>query len=362
MWDSEKVYFKNDDYFFDLVVDINESKSSVVLETYIFKPDRLGHQIISSLIKASLRGVKIKVMIDGVGSSATTANPIRFLHNYGIETKVYHPISDFFHLNRRDHRKIVLIDDYVAWVGSQNITSDHLPHVENRRNWYDVGLRVSGAGVTKINSSFQKIWSEQRPRKNYIKEKIKRLKKKELTTEITHVRLNDSVLDRIRYINEFIQKISKSNYRVWLTTPYFVPTRRLIKALSEAARCGVDVRILLPAQSDVFFMPWVADCYYEVLLQSGVKIFEYEKGILHAKYLILDDWILVGSSNLNYRSFFWDLEIDIVVTQDMTIKAILEEFDQKTTQANRVQRDWFNRRSFWRKFLGRVFLLFRQWL
>ncbi|KZZ13905.1 hypothetical protein A3758_28475 [Oleiphilus sp. HI0118] len=160
-----------------------------------------------------------------------------------------------------------------------------------------------------------------------------------------------------------LSKIWGAKQRILITNAYFVPENTLLRALVGAAKKGVRVSIILPEESDVFFMPWVAAYFYRVLLSAGAKIYEYTPAMLHAKTIVIDDWCTIGSSNLNHRSFRHDLEVDYIVQTDDARAQLLQDFESDIAQSTEQRLEDLGKKKTWRLLLGAVILLlFGRWL
>jgi cardiolipin synthase len=208
-------------------------------------------------------------------------------------------------INRRDHRKLCVVDESRAWVGSFNITSDHLPLAAGGLGWRDYAVELSGRRVDSLVETFESLWWRTRPR----------LWRGFLAGYIS----NRSM--RARYLkNRFVARsVVNARDRVWLVSAYFLPTAALRRALLHACRDGVEVCLILPERSDVVMFPVLSSHYYRTLLLAGARIFLYQPGVLHAKALLIDDFAIIGSSNWNYRSALHDLELDVVLRQAGTL-------------------------------------------
>jgi cardiolipin synthase len=163
------------------------------------------------------------------------------------------------------------------------------------------------------------------------------------------------------FYKNFLDRIDLSQKRIWLTTPYFIPKRRMIKLLARAAKRGVDVRILISFQTDVPIFRTLQYFYYEYLLKKGVKIFQYTNTILHAKSYIIDDWYTIGSSNLNHRSFMHDLEVDLIVQEEKNMRKIEQDFLESTQDSTPITMNLLNKRPLIDKILARLFFIFKYW-
>ncbi len=374
---AETIFVNADQYFDALIEDINQAKESIALETYIFQRDTLGIRIIQALAAAAQRGVKVRVMVDGAGTPWWSTQFAKILEKSGAVTKVFHPfpwqlwnwsrsvtktslstrwIYLLFKINSRDHRKVCLIDRTIAYVGSMNISKCHLSHHSGGDNWRDTALRLHHHDLSDLYRPFEMAW-DHLPMKERLREAFQ------------HVRRNPAIRSnhtrhrrRILYKN-LLRKISTCRHHIWITNAYFVPDNFLLRCLQEAAQSGVDVRILLPRKSDVMMMPWASTAFYFNLLKAGVRIFEYLPGILHAKTLILDDWALIGSSNLNHRSLLHDLEVDVLLSVPESIKCLETHFLNDLKHSREISLpSWHSMRPRYQRWLGRLLLHVKYWI
>ncbi len=381
-WRSEKIWFDGDAFFDALIEDIGRARVTVDLQTYIFHDDNLGARVTAALRAAAARGVAVRLLVDGAGGGLWIAKHGRDLVSDQIAVRIYHPLpwlmfsqvysgrsglARMFRMvlqvNRRTHRKMCLIDQRVAWIGSFNCSGCHCRTYRCEDSWRDTGARVEGLAVAELYQSFNWVWrrswrlSRRQMRPPVVWPGV--LKRRE---ESGLVRLNDTLRQRRRMFRELIDRIAGAKRRVWVTAAYFVPNHRLVTALGRAARNGIDVRMLMPTKSDVVFMPWVSAAFYLALLKQGVRIYEYLPRVLHAKTVMIDDWLTVGSTNLNYRSLLHDLEADIVLLHPRTHKAYERAYLDDLAQAREVTIDDWRRRPWRQKWLGRIALRIRYWL
>jgi cardiolipin synthase len=174
--------------------------------------------------------------------------------------------------------------------------------------------------------------------------------------------LNNTARKRRAVHRDLLRRLSRCRRRVWITSAYFVPPPLLLRALRHAARRNVDVRILVPGRSDIFFMPLAMAGFYKSLLKNGARIFEYGRSILHAKTMILDDSVIVGSTNLNHRSMIHDLEIDVSIQTTEARHRVEEDFLVDLANAAEITMQELAERAAWRRIASRAALLFRHWL
>ncbi|MDZ4678540.1 MAG: phosphatidylserine/phosphatidylglycerophosphate/cardiolipin synthase family protein [Oligoflexia bacterium] len=358
-WKSEEIFRSGDVFFKRLIGELSHAKDCIDLETYIYEDDELGRRITATLSQAAARGVKVRVMADGIGSPHWCANFVPKLLKNKVQARIFHPapwvllleplrkhvsLSHFMKLlsfiNRRNHRKICVIDKKTAWLGSMNIHSVHLKSQNGNKAWHDIGVRVVGPGVQDLSQAFNKAWNEAWDyRHPTLIHKHKHSKKKISTNRL--VRINNNWNSRRRLYKDLLTRIGNAKNKIWLISAYFVPSAAVVRALCRAARKGIDVRIIVPRNSDVFFIHSVTSAYYYGLLKAGVRIFEYLPSVLHAKMLMIDNWVVVGSSNMNHRSLIHDLEADIVMTKPAARHELESYFRSDLRKTHEITfKDW----------------------
>ena len=349
-WCEEQLFDQAESYFDKLINSIDNATYTINLEFYIFNYDRVGKRVISALSSAIQRGVTVKVLIDGIGSSDSGTEAAEQLEAVGAEVKIYHPLPwklshyprslitgnllyKFFlffqNINNRDHKKSCIIDSAFLWTGSLNISSQHLSKENDGEGWRDYGVFVEGYGVRDIEDSFYRQWN-----------------KADLKTEPTSLKgqfklFRDSINRHARRKNylRLLRHIKNSKHRIWVSSAYFAPSSKVLRALKAASKRGVDVRILVPRCSDVALFPYLTITYYHGLVHAGIRIFEYLPSFLHAKAVIIDDLYLVGSSNFNHRSSLHDLELDIALTHTSTQNQLEHIFNQDMQNSHEIMHD-----------------------
>lgn len=375
-WSSEKLFFDGDDFFADLLNGIAQAQNTIDLETYIFDTDAIGYQFLEALTEAKERGVKVRLLVDGFGSMNWIEKLLPSASQRGINVKVYHPLpwpfsryldtedekhTNFLHMlslsRHRNHRKVCIIDGKTAWTGSMNISANHSLSLKDKDSWYDISVRVEGASIWLLTRAFEKTWKKSKGDEQYHSQKIKRLPAKVDPL----VRLNDNLLLRRASQKDLFRKMRHAEKRVWVVSAYFMPVRRLIRSLQIAARRGVDVRLIFPRKSDVFLSRLAARYFYGRLLNTGIKIYEYLPRILHAKAIVIDDWSVISTTNMNHRSFLYDLEVDIVLTQQDSKKQLAEAIHEDFNLCEEITLEKWKKRSILDDILGRFFYFFRGW-
>lgn len=354
---EEVLFFDSPDFFESLKSDLEKAKTSIDIEMYIWGIDDMAAAIFEILVRATERGVTVRLLVDAVGAFLWIPQHLNPEYTRGVDVHVFNPVrfpSSWRLLNRanrRNHRKIVLIDNEVLYTGSQNVTI-------NSYNWRETGLRTTGSALKIVKNTFEYTWLTSR-HPSYRFSYSLRTELCALLRSSRRVRSNQFFRLRKRWRRELTERIDLAEQRVWLITSYFVPPPKLLRALGRAARRGVDVQLVLPNRSDVFFMRWVSHYYYLYLLTRGVKIYEYTPKVLHAKSYMVDAWVTVGSTNLNHRSFFSDLEMDIVLTHPESLRRCERQFAIDVQNSIAIRNDV---QTWWQRFLVGFFLRFKRWL
>lgn len=377
MWISEKVCADPQKFFDSACEAIQSARKTVLVEMYIFRKDALGSKVLEALRSAARRGVDVRVVVDGVGSPSWSANFQRELAREKIAARVYHPIPNLLspglfpeilrrpsvrsvfsfasRLNKRNHRKLIVVDNVTAFVGSCNVTDIH-------RRWRETAVTVTGRGVAEICGSFEVIWSRSsqasvtRPQSFRGRKLFKGLRSSSL------VRVNCTHRLRQRHNAEIVARIDKARERVWITTAYFVPNPVIVAALINSAKKGCDVRLLLPGKADIGLVSCVSRMFYFGLMKFGVNIHEYQPSMLHAKTLLIDDWASVGTTNLNHRSLYHDLEVDITLTRQESIDALERQFINDLGVSHQITNERLRRRSLLEKVSGYIAYPFRTFI
>ncbi len=354
-------------WFDGLLRDIESAAHTINLQTYIFDIDGIAHTVLQALCDASRRGVVVRVIVDGVGSADALDHLQQMLHANGADLHIYHPLpwrwaatrlergdwatrffERFTKLNNRQHSKLCLIDKHIAWTGSYNVTGDHIGREDFALNWKDCGVRVTGERCQLLQEFFDAVWFQD----------IERLSVRYLLHPLT----NFSPALRKTRLRTLITQINSARQRIWISSAYFAPIPRIVRALKKAGRRGVDVHIIVPAVSDVSFFPALASTYYADLLRAGIRIHEYESGILHTKHMLIDNQVVIGSSNMNHRSTLHDVELDIEIFS-LEARQIIEQDMNDTVQLCReITLENLSRFYAWLLAFGQIPRLLRYWL
>lgn len=335
MQSGPQLFFTPVGYFNGLLADIDNAKNQILLEIYIFELDIIGTRVLGALKRAALRGVKLQLLIDGVGSYRDANVIATRLGTANCELRVFHPLPWDFSLyrrglragrwysnilylfasiNHRNHRKLCIIDGESAWLGSYNISDDHFNRESNDGDdyWHDTGLRITGPVVNRLAVNFAEVWQR---------------KTGSAGRRSLYFMTNREMSRRQQRKLQLLQVLAMAQQRIWITNAYFNPTHRVLRALKQKAQAGVSVKLIVPACSDIIFFPLLARSFYADLLQAGIRVYEYDKRLLHSKTMVIDDQGLIGSTNLNYRSLFHDRELDLLLDDDEVVSRLQQRFD-----------------------------------
>ena len=341
---SFQILIDGAEYFSTMLDEIKKAEQHILFEAYLFQSGNTADKFIHELCSAKQRGVEVFVLLDEYGSKGLNEKDKQTLINKGINVFSYHPVS-YLNIGRslkRDHRKLLIIDDTVAFVGGAGIT-DYFSSDINPNYWHDVMLKVQGEVVSDLSHSFCHIWGEKNPpfpsftTKKFIK----------TTQEDNNARvIISSGAEKNEIIRAIITHIRSSKDRVWLTSPYFISSWKIRRALRYAAKKGVDVRLIFPgAISDHKWVTYGIQRYYQRLLKANVTIYEYQPRFSHAKIILCDDWFTIGSSNFDRWNQFLNLDLNIEVFNSEANRKVVELFDDDFSKSKLIVLNKWNTRS-----------------
>ncbi len=314
------------DTYAAMIAAIRGARNHINLETYIIEDDEIGRQFADLLLERQGRGVQVNVIYDSVGGLSTPKSFFERLTAGGIEVLEFNPINPLaaktpWLINNRDHRKLLVVDGRTAFIGGINISSVYSSGSTARRTgkaadhnvaWRDTHLQLEGPVVGELQKLFMATWEKQRGKPLAPKDYFPALKPQ--GSDI--VRAIGSTPDdpySLIYLT-LISAIGNAEKQVYLTNAYFVPDPQLLKSLTDAAGRGVDVRLILPSHSDSATVFHAGRSHYSGLLKGGVKLYERLGALLHSKTAVIDGvWSTVGSTNLDWRSFLYNDDINAVI-------------------------------------------------
>ncbi|WP_337170352.1 phospholipase D-like domain-containing protein [Gemmatimonas aurantiaca] len=388
---------------------IESAREEVLLETYILRDDQLGESVRQALIAAAGRGLRVCVLADAVGSMSTADGFWRSLEQGGAQVRLFHRV--WLHpleALRRDHRKLLVVDRRLGFTGGMNIGEEYGSSVVRRRHvdregwrdaWRDTFIALRGTVVRELAAVFAEGWDRaggpdlpgleyvswadgvvQPPRgwrgtmtprawqsrwqlqRGHHRDRVRGRRVRRDAPPVTADAPAVIVMDPRpgRGQREMLTVLSAltgaARQRLWITTPYFAPPTRALELLGAAARRGVDVRLLLPGvRTDVPLVRHAAHGAYHKLLSTGVRIFEYDRAMLHAKTLVVDSHVgLVGSSNLDFRSFWLNAECNVLIFDDTFARELDASFLDDLEGSTEITPELWRRRTLTHRLLDRI--------
>ncbi|WP_413476255.1 cardiolipin synthase [Latilactobacillus fuchuensis] len=324
------LYTEGQEKFAALFNDIRQAQKSIHIEYYTIYNDQIGNDLQKLLVEKANAGVTVNVLYDAWGSQGATQKWWRPLEEAGGHARTFfsskHSITDF-RLNFRDHRKVVVVDSNIGYIGGFNVGDQYLGRSHKFGNWRDTHMRVTGNAVLALQVRFLMDWNAsvesnvQLPYSNDLLPKEVASKRGSAAMQI--VSSGPDKLDEQIKLG-YLKMISTAKKRLWIQTPYLVPDDSIIDALTTAAMSGVDVRIMVPNMPDHPFIYRATQYYSQLLHATGVKIYSYQNGFLHAKTVVMDGHIsTIGSANMDIRSFKLNFEANAFI-YDPKVAAQLE--------------------------------------
>ena len=301
--------------FDQILADVATAQHHVHLEYYIYEPDQTGTRLRDALIERARAGVQVRMLVDALGSKRVNKKFIQPLLDAGGEFATFHPTKIGRRLrpviNFRTHRKILVVDGKIGFTGGVNITDEEDRRV-NPKAYHDVHLRMQGQIVTWLQTTFLEDWA-------YALEKTDQDMPEDLDAMLPDLPDGNQAMQLVTSGPDnpsepihrvHVEAIQAATERVWLTTPYFVPTEAAMYALTSAALRGLDVRLLVPEKSDSAIVTAAARSYFDELMQAGVRVYEYHARMLHSKTLLVDHSLaIIGTANFDNRSFRLNYEV-----------------------------------------------------
>ncbi len=340
-----------------MVTAINEATDHINLETYIMDDDEVGRRFAVALIAAQQRGVRVHLIRDSVGTLGTPTEFFDQLKANGIQVLEFNPVnpltaSEGWELNSRDHRKLLIVDGRVAFLGGINISSVYSGgsfrqsskvRPDGELPWRDTHLQIQGPVVAELQKLFIQTWEKQQGSALPPAEYFPKLER--ISDELVRA-IGSSPDDPYSLIYAtLISALRSAQSEIWITNAYFVPDPQLLESLMDAAASGVDVRLILPSSTDSWLVFHAGRAHYHELLEAGVKIYERRHALLHVKSAVIDGvWSTVGSTNLDWRSFLHNQEVNVVILGGNFGEKMREVFLADQAQAQRITlQDWQQR-------------------
>ncbi|WP_102348942.1 cardiolipin synthase [Bacillus sp. Marseille-P3661] len=318
--------------FNQLFKDIEAATDHIHIQYYIIKNDNLGSKLINALTKKALEGVKVRVLYDDLGSRRLRKRFFKGLHEAGGRVEVFFPSKLpllNFRLNFRNHRKLVIIDGKIGYIGGFNVGDEYLGLDPKFGYWRDTHLRIQGTALHAIQTRFILDWN-QASTTHSITYHPRYFPKCDSSGSVGLQIVTsgpDSEWEQIK--NGYIKMILSAKSSVIIQTPYFIPDASLLDALRIACLSGIDVKIMIPNKPDHIFVYWATLSYIGELLKAGASVYIYENGFIHAKTIIVDEQICsVGTANIDVRSFKLNFEVNAFLYDEDIARKLTDAFNE----------------------------------
>jgi cardiolipin synthase len=341
------------------------AKQTISIETYILAADGTGDRFKAVLMERARAGVKVRMIYDAVGSFGLPGGWVDEMREVGCEVIDFNPIAPWrrrFRLSHRDHRKVIVVDNQVAFTGGLNISDDYASVADGGVGWHDMHCRVTGQIVLDLARMFRRTWlragGEHFP-------PTPSAANAPPGDGPSFVRLIDNTRRRARGTvrRTYLHVIQAARQSVLMQNAYFLPDRGLRRALARAARRGVDVRIVVPGHSDVRVIEWASLYALRRLARGGVKILRWRGPMMHAKTATVDTtWSTIGSYNFDAQSRFSNLEVTVEILDGTTGKELAKNFEIDVANCDAFTEDSWKRLSWWIKNLAWLCYRFRRFL
>jgi cardiolipin synthase A/B len=352
---SDVQLFSDGRRFFDaLDKDIEKATDHIHISFFIFRVDLIGTEIVDLLITKAQQGVEVRLLLDAIGCLRFPRKVKRKLRDGGVllafSAKPYFPFF-FYSLNRRNHRKLQIIDGKVAYFGGFNVGDEYLGRKADMGDWRDYHIRVDGQGVYDLQAQFLKDWNESAKTNvdgdRYFPEL------KEGTHEMKLIGTDGYFLEDL-----FVDHLSRAQERIFIGSPYFIPTNRLMKTLIKQLERGVKVTLLLPSKKDHPCVRPASYAYFSPLLERGAQIFHFYQGFYHAKVFIVDHVsCYMGTANFDQRSFNWNDEMNGFIYSEKLIREIEEMTMKDLTRSEELTLNDLKKRPLYEKVKTKMSML-----
>ncbi|MDO6819343.1 cardiolipin synthase [Zobellia sp. 1_MG-2023] len=343
-----EILINGEEKFKRLFQDLKNAQTHIHLEYFVLFDDELGNKLISILMDKAKSGVKVRLVYDDVGSKISNRVK-KNMTKAGIEHYAFMPVlfsNSTGKLNYRDHRKIIVIDGKVGYVGGINLAQRYDNSYKNPRYWRDTHLRLQGGAVGSLQSSFLLNWNFASNNEVDIEKSFFPQNKPETEKPVAvQIAASGPDTDWANIMEAIFCAISSAKERIYITSPYFMPNDAILTALTTAARSGLDVRVIVPYESDSWAAQYAGDSYIEHCLESGIRIYRYCKGFIHAKTMVIDNqFSTVGTANLDYRSFSINFEINAMIYNQDINRQLATNFFDDLDECEEVELErWQNR-------------------
>ncbi|POA18892.1 MULTISPECIES: phospholipase D-like domain-containing protein [unclassified Pseudomonas] len=347
-------------FFPRMLVEIARAEEQVELELYLVEAGACAEAVVQALVQAAERGVRVRCLFDDYGSLAFTLHLRQRLTKAGVELRFYNRLNwrrwvgNFY----RDHRKLLLVDQRLAVVGGTGVTDEFWTPGQGSSEWHEVMVEINGPLVLDWQVLFDRQWIANRHRRAWKPSAhvgLPRLPKvPDMGEGMGRVAYADARQHR-DILQSLFRALNSGQKRIWMATPYFLPTWKIRRSLRKAAARGVDVRLLLTGpRTDHPSVRYAGHRYYPRLLKAGVQIFEYQPCFLHLKMVLVDEWVSIGSCNFDHWNLRFNLEANLEALDPSLTAAVVQSFEKDFCLSQQVSLEEWQRRPLWRRVKQRV--------
>lgn len=357
-----QLLINGEEKFPELLRAINHAKQHIHLEYYIYEYEGIGALLIELLIEKARQGVAVKMIYDDFGSPSINRKTEARMKAAGIEIYPFHKINFYFLANRinyRNHRKIVVIDGCTAFTGGINVSEKYINSNKNQLFWRDTHVRIDGPAVYYLQYLFMADWHFCCENKFEPTDKYFPVIEPHKENSFVQINASGPNSRQPSVLYSILQAIYLAKEEILITTPYFIPGNSTIDALRIAALSGLKVKLLVPGVCDSKIVNAASQSNYNDLLRAGVEIYLYQKGFVHAKTMVTDNkLIIVGTANMDYRSFELNFEVNAIVYDATTANKLRAIFFDDLKDAQKIDKDQWLARSWFTQFPEKLARLF----
>ncbi len=348
----------------EMIEAIDAAERSVLMESYIFNADRVGRMFAEALLAAAWRGVSVNLIVDGFGTLGIPSSFFAKMADAGVQILVYRSMAPWrrsFGLSRRNHRKLLVVDGCVGFTGGMNIGDAWLPQDQGGQGWHDIHVRVEGPAVRDMASLSVATWHNQTGR--VLDARVHLPEVPESGEAVVGVIGSRERKKRRAIRHTYLHAIKRARRYIYIANAYFLPDAGFRRALRNAVRRGVDVRVMVPRTGDVWLVQLASQALFGRLLRAGVKVLAWEGAVLHAKTAVVDDqWATIGSFNIDHRSLTFNLEANITTVDERCVAALRRVFEQDMSRCTELSLERWKKRSWLVRIFERVAYQFRHWM
>ncbi|MCL3858969.1 cardiolipin synthase [Pediococcus pentosaceus] len=349
-----KIFTDGHEKFNSLFEDLKKAKHHINIEYFTIYDDQLGKKLRKILVQKAREGVQVRVLYDLFGSKGSKQKFFKELIQAGGEVTPFMKSKlgyYSFRINFRNHRKIVVIDGSVGYIGGFNIGDQYLGRNKRFGNWRDTHLRLEGSVVLQLQSRFFMDWNASAKRQK-VQFSLDYFPQSNVQNNIPMQIVSSGPENDVQKIKQgYIKMIMGAKHSIWIETPYFIPDDALMEALLIAIRSGIEVRIVIPQMPDHPFVYRATEYYVQQLLKAGARIYSYQNGFMHAKTIVVDNMITsVGSANWDIRSFKLNFEANAFMYDPKVAEQIIATIKNDLKDARELDEEYFKQQSSWKKF------------